>query len=655
MRNYEVKKHDTLWKIGRAHGFTVQQIADVNNLKGKQIHRIREGQNLLLPDAEAGTPDTRLSIQFRGLDHARFTPSKVKVQHDDKVVEREMDADGVLALGIFDHARGLKVWIEDLSKKFVEVLDRPILPLGEWKLSIDSRQVAAKGNLAPKKGAAASSAPAVKEATTHNARLAGGETARVQTRVEGGKPVHAVASIYTSENLRLSPGNEQYRKHILAAAAKYALTPQSLAAMLDAEAAQDKQGTWQEKSNAAKPSRAQGLAQFFEAAWMGVFEYSKSLLHERCQGESKTALLARRLEAEYAIDSAAAYAVLNLRAFSKKTGLDAQALPAEDKAKMAYLLHHEGVGGTSRILGLSGKFSDDDATDLLAQQLGSADKAQKMIERYEGDPVKAYKGWLFGYIDAKINVNNFVVKDKSDLTVQPRDIALIVRSMSRTPDPGKPAPRPKAATASAPKAPASPPAAQPAVASPTPASAAGTATGAGGNWRDPLDTCTLRSAGLASKNGAKFGMTRARGTRAHQGIDLIAVPGTTIHAVADGVVYTAPSKNPSYPYGNTLVLEVDVADLPPAQAALARRLNPGERTIGFFYAHLTEFSVPSGKPVDAGTALGTTGESGNAHGMRTVATGAHLHFEVRKRARLRSTGLSNRLDPLPFILNCTNR
>lgn len=103
---------------------------------------------------------------------------------------------------------------------------------------------------------------------------------------------------------------------------------------------------------------------------------------------------------------------------------------------MAYLLHHEGLGGTLRILGLGNAFTDAQATKILRQQLGSAEKTEQMIARYDDDPVKAYKGWLYGYIDAKINVNNFIVKDKSHLAVQPRDIAVIVRSMSKTPEPG---------------------------------------------------------------------------------------------------------------------------------------------------------------------------------------------------------------------------
>jgi len=143
-------------------------------------------------------------------------------------------------------------------------------------------------------------------------------------------------------------------------------------------------------------------------------------------------------------------------------------------------------------------------------------------------------------------------------------------------------------------------------------------------------------------------MVRNGGRRAHQGIDLIAVPGTRLYAVADGTVHLAPAPSSSYAYGNTLLLVVNVDDLPAKQAAAFLAVNQGNRTIGFFYAHLQEFSVRAG-PVTAGTAIAKSGSSGNANNMTTVATGAHLHFEVRKEALMRAAGLENRVDPLPFL------
>jgi murein DD-endopeptidase MepM/ murein hydrolase activator NlpD len=174
-------------------------------------------------------------------------------------------------------------------------------------------------------------------------------------------------------------------------------------------------------------------------------------------------------------------------------------------------------------------------------------------------------------------------------------------------------------------------------------------------WHDPLAVCTLRTARLAGKKGAMFGWTRSGGKKCHQGIDLAADPGTPIFAVADGIVYCKPASSPEYAYGNTLILEVGINDLPPAQAAEFRRINPDSQTIGFFYAHLSEMSNNGGKPVKCGQIIGKTGSSGNAKNMTSIALGAHLHFEVRLHPRTTLPGLSNRADPLPFIENCTNR
>ncbi len=640
MQNYVVQKDDTLWKIGRKFGVTVNALAIENHLRGKQIHFLRVGQNLRIPTNDQSKPDTVLSLKFRALDHTQFTPPKVRVEHDGSVAEHLVDSNGWLSLGIFDHANGLKVWIEDMEKKFVQVLDRPILPLGRWNVSVDSRQVAVKGNLEPKRGPARSTTPATKEETTHNAKQNNGETARAQTRTEQGKPVHALATVYTEANLRLAPGNEPYRKHIIAAADTHGLTPQSLAALVDAEAAKIK-GVWQEKSNSTKPKLAQGLAQFFAAAWMDVFNNSDSLLHAECQKMNKQALLAKRLEARYAIDGAATYAAINLKNFARLTKFNISSLPPEDKAKVAYLLHHEGLGGALRLIGKGKEWTEADAeAQLIAQFGGNAEKAETFITQHGGKARNAYKAWLYAYTDAKINVNNFLIQDAQKFSTLPRETTEIMGGLSPEAATVKPTPR------SLPSAPGP--------STPPPAATAPLAGEQSGKWRDPLDVCTLRTAGLASKRSAQFGMVRNGGKRAHQGIDLVAAPGTPVYAVADGTVYIGRSPSKAYDYGDTLILEVNVNDLPEAQAAAFRKINPGKRTIGFFYAHLSEFCVKSG-PVSGGTIIAKSGCSGNAKDMKTVGTGAHLHLEVRQDALTKCAGLVNRVDPLLFIQNCTNR
>ena len=641
MQNYQVKKHDTLWKIAKRKGVTVEALARANKLKGKQIHFIREGQNLLIPDKDQEQPDTTISIRFRGLDHGTFTPLKVKLEHDNKVIERELDSSGTISLAIFDHTRGLKVWIEDMGKRFVQVLERPLIPIGEWKVAIESRQIALRGNLAPKRGPSSAPAPQVQAAVTHNAQVSNGSTARTQTRVDGGKPVHALASLYTAENLRLLPGNERYREHIVAAAKRHDLTPQSLAALIHAEAEKIDGGVWNEKSNIKDPHLAQGLGQFFEPAWMDVFNYKKSLIHIDGKQLNRTALLAKRHDAKFAIDGAAAYAVINLKNFARLAKVDTSLLLPEDKAKLAYLLHHDGVGGVLHLAGKKPPRDQREAYSLLNEQFGKRKKrTDEWVSRFRSDANAAYKAWIYSYTDSMINVNSFVVKDKEAFTKLPRDIAHIIEGLVNGPPVSKPAPRtltPTPAPAPAHHDDKSPQAAE------------------GNSWRDPLDVCTLRTAKLASVRSATFGMTRNGGKRPHQGIDLIAVPGTPVYAVANGTVYTHWETAAGKGYGHTLILEVSIDDLPEPQAALARKLNPGERTIGFFYAHLSEFCVKRGT-VLCGTMIAKSGSTGNANNMTTIATGAHLHFEVRKDARGNSfRGLENRVDPLPFVKNCTNR
>jgi LysM repeat protein len=333
MQRYPVKERDTLWSIGRQFGVSVDALAKVNGLKGRQIHLLRIDQVLLIPDREAKAPKTTLELKFRGLDFSLLTPDRVKVQHDGCTTELSLDATKSLKLAIADHSQGLNVWIETADKQMEQVFSADCVPIGKWALSIDSRMVKAKGELQPARGPHTASTAEVKQGVTHNAGLKNGGLAQQQTRVEAGAPVHGIATVYTGENLRLEPSNEKYRALIIAAAKKYDLTPQSLAAMIAAEASKNfKTGEWLEESNKSFPDRAQGLCQFFEAGWTAVFGYQKSLLYAETKSLSPTVRLKKRLVAKYAIDSIAAYAVINLEAFEKQTGLGVGSLPAEEKA-----------------------------------------------------------------------------------------------------------------------------------------------------------------------------------------------------------------------------------------------------------------------------------------------------------------------------------
>ena len=154
---------------------------------------------------------------------------------------------------------------------------------------------------------------------------------------------------------------------------------------------------------------------------------------------------------------------------------------------------------------------------------------------------------------------------------------------------------------------------------------------------NPLKTCILRTAGLSTVNGARFGMTRKNpngSPRAHQGIDLATDEGYRVYAVEDGeIVATAKGLDG---YGFTITLKIKNTDNPELNGKFA------------FYAHLDRIDVKVGDKVNYGCVIGLSGDTGNATGMKTVAKGGHLHFEIRT-IQNPGLGLGGRIDPEPYI------
>lgn len=659
MQEYIVKPKDSLWKIAKHFSTTVDELARANGIKGKQLHDLSVGQKLRIPAGDKEGHDCLIKLRCRGLDAVPFKPKSIKVEHDGKTVTHTMGEDKSLLLNIFDHSKGLRVWIEDMNKKLVQVMDHAILPIGKWELSIDSRKIKIAGNMLPAKGKPETSAEAVKAATARKAQQSGGQTAQEQTRIEGGVPVHAVATIYTSENLRLDPKNEKYRELIIATAKKYDHTPQSLAALINAEAA-CVNGMWDEESNRSNKQSAKGMTQFLDGAWKDVWKNKKSLLCIDCQDLSDAEVLEKRYVAKYAIDAAAAYAQKNMESFKNRTQWPVDSLPPEDKAKLQYLLHHEGLEGALRAVGKGVEQTQKNAEICLFKQIKNREKVEQLINQY-GDSIHAYNGWLFNsLIDQKINVCHFLVK--IEMRKKPRkmseiidfldDRSSLIKPKSEVQNPTSLAAsirtalskiQNKITTLLWPESRTQVASSQTLHRQPSEIQS---------NWIDPLSDCTLRSVGLSTIKGATFGMVRKNGKKAHQGIDLIAEPGTPIIAVANGIV-CAPKKIAS-DYGLTLMLIVGIEDLPRAQAFALKTKYPEENKITFFYAHLSEIIANKSKIVKAGDIIGKSGCTGNASNMKSTQSGSHLHFEVRKTNATCGKGLTNRIDPLPFINNCTN-
>jgi murein DD-endopeptidase MepM/ murein hydrolase activator NlpD len=120
-----------------------------------------------------------------------------------------------------------------------------------------------------------------------------------------------------------------------------------------------------------------------------------------------------------------------------------------------------------------------------------------------------------------------------------------------------------------------------------------------------------------------FGMVRNGGTRAHQGWDLYAAPGTPCYAIADGKVPFADYRGD---YGNTVLLE----------------FSHRGQTLYAMYCHLSTIAARRGAVVRRGEMIGLTGNTGNAKLMH--GEDQHLHFEIRT-SMFAGQGLDGRIDP----------
>jgi murein DD-endopeptidase MepM/ murein hydrolase activator NlpD len=101
-------------------------------------------------------------------------------------------------------------------------------------------------------------------------------------------------------------------------------------------------------------------------------------------------------------------------------------------------------------------------------------------------------------------------------------------------------------------------------------------------------------------------------TRMHSGADMTASSGTPIHACRAGTVVIAGSQGG---YGNAVVIDH----------------GGGMATL---YAHQSQIATSAGAPVGPGDVIGYVGSTG-------LATGPHLHFEVRLSG--------NPVDPAPYL------
>jgi hypothetical protein len=131
----------------------------------------------------------------------------------------------------------------------------------------------------------------------------------------------------------------------------------------------------------------------------------------------------------------------------------------------------------------------------------------------------------------------------------------------------------------------------------------------------------------------RFGTTQGGQRDPHHGVEFLNSHGTPVLAAADGEVVVAGDDREifygpySYFYGNLVVLEHTVPGLSGPLFTL--------------YGHLSQLEVQAGDRVLAGQEIGRVGMSG-------IATGSHLHFEVRLGENTYENSLNPELWLAPF-------
>ena len=235
-------------------------------------------------------------------------------------------------------------------------------------------------------------------------------------------------------------------------------------------------GTHWKVDSAASTSGARGLTQFVPATWLGMAMKPGTYLHERCKeagwvfqadvtttthGKPTThkqwqfkladgsstfdpaprgnpkrsfgdaniqACLALRDDATCSIITAADYGVENLALISR-SGFNMAGLTDAEKAKLMYLMHHEGSSGIKFLNNtatytagqLIGQTKERRASEWIAAVMKDDDKETNNDQPRHwtsatlAQTTKAYRSWLTDFIFLKIDLNGFACVQNLDI------------------------------------------------------------------------------------------------------------------------------------------------------------------------------------------------------------------------------------------------
>jgi len=216
--------------------------------------------------------------------------------------------------------------------------------------------------------------------------------------------------------------NSRYASALNAAAARAGIPAPALAAIIDAEAARNRDGSWNPHSRNSRSSAA-GLGQFLSGTWLGMARtpgtWLNALARQRglvdaaghISGGARAELLALRYDPAASIQTIADYArgnVERLRRAGVVVGTEAQ-----EVARAAYIGHHLGPGDALRFY--RGTIAPARARVLLTAQIGPARTARQIAA--SGDPTEAHRSWLLGHIARHVDTARYASRADSGVTL----------------------------------------------------------------------------------------------------------------------------------------------------------------------------------------------------------------------------------------------
>lgn len=179
-----------------------------------------------------------------------------------------------------------------------------------------------------------------------------------------------------------------------------------------------------------------------------------------------------------------------------------------------------------------------------------------------------------------------------------------------------------------------------------------------GVWHDPVDSpqrTKYNSNGNIKPVSGAYGDVRNNYTKYHSGLDLFALPGTTVYACLKGEVVESTPGNTA---GQTIRIKIDnVKDLLTQKDAVNYSLefSQGEEMgiditetddVYLIYMHLSQRDVETGDKVEPGDTIGLSGVSGS---IANNIPSPHLHLEIATVQNAYGTGKTKRTNPARFI------